>query len=269
LKVRPLLQPFNVSTVQRGRRLFAVSLLMFVVILPSARADATRVAAPQSKREFTSAGRRIEVDRYAASPQRDKHGNILVLHGAGGALFDGARMRRVARALSENGYTVFVLHYFNRTGTVYARDPAMMKNFDTWNGTVRDAISWVAEQRQPGAPTSKIGVYGYSLGGFLSLAAASDNPKVGAVVEQSGGIWNNQFNRIGNLPPVLIVHGEQDGRVPFQKYCVPLQHVLTKRGTPFKKRIFPTEGHVFSPGAAAEAANDAVHFFDHSFSQGR
>jgi len=238
---------------------------MFAIVLPSAHADAPRVAGPQSKLEFTSGGQRIEVDRYAPSPQRNKHRNILVLHGAGGALFDGARMRRVARALSENGYTVFVLHYFNRTGTIYARDPAMMKNFDTWHGTVRDGISWVAEQRRPGSHTSKIGVYGYSLGGFLALAAASDNPKVGAVAEQSGGIWNNQFDRVGNLPPVFIIHGEQDGRVPFTKYCIPLERLLTKRGTPFQKRIFPAEGHVFSPVAATETANNAVHFFDHSF----
>jgi dienelactone hydrolase len=190
-----------------------------------------------------------------------------VLHGAGGILFDGARMRRVARALSENGYTAFVLHYFNQTGNIYVRDPAMMKNFDTWRGTVRDAISWVSAQ--PDSHNSKIGVYGYSLGGFLALAASSDSPKVGAVVEQSGGIWNNQFNRIGNLPPVLIIHGEQDGRVPFTKYCVPLQHVLTKRGIPFQKRIFPAEGHVLSRAAATEAANDAVYFFDHTFSEGR
>jgi dienelactone hydrolase len=242
---------------------------MFAIVLPFVKAEATQVAGSPSKLELISDGRRVQIDRYAPLPGRDKHRNILVLHGAGGVLFDGARMRRVARVLSENGYTVFVLHYFNRTGNIYVRDPAMMKNFDTWTGTVRDGISWVSEQRQSGVPTSKIGVYGYSLGGFLTLAAASDNSKVGAVVEQSGGIWNNQTDRIGHLPPVLIIHGEKDGRVPFQKYCVPLERFLTKRGTQFQKRIFPAEGHVFSPAAAIEAANDAVHFFDHSFSQGR
>ncbi len=243
---------------------FTVMIVTLAVVLPSAHASARPVAGPRSKLAFTSGGRRIQVDRFAPSSGRDKHRNILVLYGAGGMLFDGARMRRVARALSANGYTVFVLHYFNRTGTTYARDPAMMKNFDTWRGTVRDGISWVAEQRQSDLRASRIGVYGYSLGGFLALASASDNPKVGAVVEHSGGIWNNQFERIGRLPPVLIIHGKQDGRVPFEKYCLPLEGALTKRGTPFQKRIFPAEGHVFSPAAATEAAQDAVHFFDRS-----
>lgn len=267
LKARPLLP---IATLQRcGLLITGTIIVMFAIVLSSARADAARVVGPVSKLELTSGGRRVEVDRYAPLFGRDKHRNILVLHGAGGMLFDGARMRRVAHALSANGYTVFVLHYFDRTRTIYARDPAMMKNFDTWGGTVRDGISWIAEQRQSDAHTSKIGVYGYSLGGFLALASASDNPKVGAVVEQSGGIWNNQTGRIGRLPPVLVIHGEQDGRVPYTKYCVSLERVLTKRGTPFQKRIFSAEGHVFSPAAASEAANDAVHFFDRSLGQDR
>lgn len=237
---------------------------MLAFVLPSAKADQARVAGYRSRLEFTSGGRRIQVDRYGPSGEQDKHRNILVLHGAGGMLFDGARMRRVARALSASGDTVFVLHYFDRTRTIFARDPAMMKNFDIWRETVRDGISWAAEQNQTGSSTSKIGLYGYSLGAFLALAAASDNSKVGAIVEQAGGIWNNQVGRIGNLPPVFIVHGEQDARVPFTKYCVPLQRLLSKRHILVQKRIFPAEGHVFSRSAAAEAANEAARFFDRS-----
>jgi carboxymethylenebutenolidase len=232
LKARPLLpsatlQRFHVSSIERCRLLITGTIIvMFAIVLPSAKADATRVVGPVSKLELTSGGRRVEVDRYAPLFGRDKHRNILVLHGAGGMLFDGARMRRVARALSANGYTAFVLHYFNRTRTIYARDSAMMKNFDTWDGSVREGIKWIAEQRQFDARSSKIGVYGYSLGGFLALAAASDNPKVGAVVEQSGGIWNNQTGRIGQLPPVLVIHGEQQngrafrnrGETAFEKF---------------------------------------------------
>jgi dienelactone hydrolase len=244
-------------------RACVLMIVLLALTLSFAKADATQTQPAVSKLEMDSDGKQIRVDRYAPFVGHDRHRNILVLYGAGGMLFDGARMRRVARALSANGYTVFLPHYFNRTGTIYARDPAMIKNFDTWTGTVRDAISWVNEQKQPGSgASSKIGVYGYSLGAFLALVAVSDNPRVGALAEQAGGIWNNEAGRIGHLPAVLIIHGEKDERVPFTKFCVSLQRTLTNRGVPFEKRIFPSEGHVFTPVAAAETAEDVAHFFD-------
>lgn len=235
------------------------------VIAPQfVRAEATPRDVRPATMYFGSFGQRIRIDRYPPAGGRDKHRNILVLHGAGGMLFDGPRMRRVARALSVRGYTAFLPHYFDETGTIFARTPAMMKNFERWCQTVRDAVDWVAQQHAAGRSASKVGVYGYSLGAFLAVAASSDNPKVGAVVEQAGGIWNNQSSRIGRLPRVLIIHGRADERVPFAKYCVPLQRALTKRGTPFEKRIFSSEGHVFSPAAAAAAAEEGARFFDRS-----
>jgi len=203
-----------------------------------------------------SGGRRIAIDKYAPS-QSAKLAPILVLHGAGGTLLDGPEMRRVSRQLAESGHTVYLLHYFNRTGTIFGFDAGMQKNFAAWLETVRDAIKFV---RQDNA-RSAVGIYGYSLGGFLAVAAASDNPGVGAIVEHAGGIWNGKTERIGHMPPVLIVHGEGDSRVPFQKYAKPLVAVLRERGGFFKTRFFPGEGHVFSTAAMSQVRPAAVEFF--------
>ena len=189
---------------------------------------------------------------------RGKRPVIIVLHGAGGTLFDGPEMRRVSRHLAAEGNAVYLLHYFNRTGTLFARDRSMEKNFGAWLETVRDSIVAVQELRRDSSP---VGIYGYSLGGFLALFTASDNPRVGAVVEHAGGVWNGKEDRIRKMPPVLMVHGEQDARVSFTRYAKPLLPLLRSRGARVETRFFPAEGHVFTQTAMLQVRRHAARFF--------
>jgi len=189
---------------------------------------------------------------------------VLVLHGAGGTLLDGPEMRRVARYLAASGNAVFLVHYFDRTGTLFALDSTMQKNFGSWRQTVNDSIVAIQNLRGDSEP---VGIYGYSLGGFLALSAASDNPRVGAVVEHAGGAWNGKMERIGKMPPVLMVHGEQDGRVPFEKYAKPLVPVLRTRARTLQTRFFAEEGHGFSTGAMGEVRAAAAKFFQKHLSR--
>jgi carboxymethylenebutenolidase len=204
-----------------------------------------------------SGGHRIRIDRYTTSGS-GKRPAILVLHGAGGTLLDGPEMRRVARQLAESGNPVYLVHYFNRTGTFFGFDAGMQANFTVWLATVRECIKFA---QQDSADPSPVGIYGYSLGGFLALSAASDNAAVGAVVEHAGGAWNGKVEVFKRMPPVLIVHGEKDQRVPFEKYAQPLVHVLRQRGATFKTQFFPEEGHVFTSNAMSKVRPAAVEFF--------
>ena len=192
------------------------------------------------------------------SPGRAPRPVIVVLHGAGGTLFDGPEMRRVSRHLAAAGNAVYLVHYFNRTGTVFARERTMEKNFGAWRETVRDSI--VAIQERRGEPAA-IGIYGYSLGGFLALFTASDNPRIGAVVAHAGGVWNGKVDRIRKMPPVLVVHGQRDGRVSFDRYAKPLVPLLRSRGAPVETRFFPAEGHVFTQEAMLKVREEAARFF--------
>lgn len=224
----------------------------------NARAAAGWTTASQ---RFTSGGRTIRVDCLEPTAP-GSHPAILVLHGAGGTIFDGPEMRRVAARLAAAGNAAYVVHYFNRTGDFAVRDARMQENFDRWLDTVREAIRWA--QGQGAAPVTgarPVGVYGYSLGAFLALAAASDNPRVGAVVEHAGGIWNGKQERIGRMPPVLLVHGRADGRVPFTRYALPLVDVLKRRGATFETRFVPGETHRFTTAAQAQVREEAVAFF--------
>ncbi len=206
---------------------------------------------------FQSGGARIQMERFQPAAGATLPA-IVILHGAGGTLFDGPEMRRVAQSLAASGHPTYLVHYFDRTGTIVGLDAGMQKNFDTWLATVRDAI--VAVQKDCGNVES-VGIYGYSLGGFLALAVASGNSRVGAVLDHAGGIWNGKTERIRNMPPVLVMHGERDERVPFAKYAKPLVALLRNRGVKVETRYFTDEGHGFSAAARKTVREDAVKFF--------
>lgn len=207
---------------------------------------------------FESGGRKIRVDRYAPTGTQS-HRTVIVLYGAGGMVFDGPSMRRVARALADAGDTAYLLHYYNRTGTIVALDSTMQKHFEEWLKTVREGIVWAHGREENKA--RPIGLYGYSLGGFLAIAAASDNPLVGAVTEQAGGIWNFQEKRVGKMPPVLMVHGLEDKRVPVEKFAKPLLRVLRARGGHVETDFVPGEGHVFTEAAMVVVRPKVARFF--------
>ena len=235
-------------------------LLAGLVARPVMAASGNFTEPQRARFSFESAGKKILVDRYA--PTAPPSGRaIVVLHGAGGMLFDGPRMRRVARALAAAGNTVYLLHYFNLTGTIFATSDAKMNaHFDDWVQTVREGIAWVhARENDESRP---IGIYGYSLGGFLAIAAASNNPLVGAVTEQAGGIWNlDDKLRVANMPPVLMVHGLVDERVSFEKHAKFLVRVLRARGGRVETHFVPGEGHVFSETAMKIVREKAAEFF--------
>jgi dienelactone hydrolase len=207
---------------------------------------------------FESGGRKIRADRYSPTGT-PSHRTVIVLYGAGGMVFDGPSMKRVARALANAGDTAYLLRYYNSTGTIVALDSTMQKHFEEWLRTLRDAIVWVHGREENKA--RPIGLYGYSLGGFLAIAAASDNPLVGAVTEQAGGIWNSKEGRVGKMPPVLMVHGLEDKRVPVEKFAKPLLRVLRARGGHVETDFVPGEGHVFSESAMAVVRPKVAKFF--------
>ena len=225
---------------------------------PLSAAPAEGAATRPERLSFESGGRKIRADRYL--PARARSGRtIIVLYGAGGMVFDGPSMRRMARTLTEAGDMVYLLHYYNRTGTIVARDSRIERHFKKWAETVRDGIGWVHAREGEGARS--IGLYGYSLGGFLAIVAASDNPRIGAVTEQAGGMFSSAGKRLGKMPPVLMVHGLEDKRVPVEKYAKPLLRALRERGGHVETEFVPGEGHVFSEAAMAGVRVKVAKFF--------
>ena len=228
--------------------------LTFLLSMESISSGQNSDAVRESKASFESAGKKIAVEIYSPTTAANGAG-ILVLHGAGGMLMDGPAIHRFARALAQNGFESFVVHYFDRTGSIFARDASIHKNFGTWRETVNNAVDFVATRPE----VKRIGCFGYSLGAYLSLAQSAHDPRIGAVVELAGAIDKEHAGIVKRLPPTLILHGEQDRRVPSEN-GFRLEKILQRLDVPHEKKIYPGEGHVLSTASQQDAAARAVRF---------
>jgi dienelactone hydrolase len=219
---------------------------------PSARAGVA-----ESTVSYESQGKAIAVDRFGPDGP-GKHPAVLLIHGAGG-LTGGVVFREYARLLAQRGYVAHVVHYFDRTGDEVAKLPSSLRNFSAWRAAVSDAISHAAAQ--PNVDPSRIGLVGFSLGAYLSLSLAADDPRVTAVVDYFGGLPAILGRDVKAMPPVLILHGEQDRVVPVQA-ARELERMLKEKGRPYEIHIYPDQGHGFRGDDSQDAFRRTVAFLD-------
>jgi carboxymethylenebutenolidase len=224
----------------------------------------TRAAAPPLPRQapdtFVSAGKRVAVERFEpAGPGICPA--LLLLHGLDGP---GPVYRILAKRLSARGYVVFLVHYFDRTATRKESLPELSKQFraglgqiqsdnkefpsvratfESWHGAIRDAVSHV--RRHPRVDSRRIGLVGFSMGGFLAVAAAARaDLQIACVAELFGGLPPGYEAELRRMPPTLIIHGERDTTVPVRE-----AHALAKRLRAAERtcevRIYRGVGHGF------------------------
>jgi carboxymethylenebutenolidase len=193
----------------------------------------------QSPLVYQSGGKPIRLDAYLPEPANSRRPAVIALHGSGGGV---SGMERYASPLAAQGFAVYVLRYFDRTGTESADKPTIMRNFPLWMKTLWDAISFV--QAQPQVDGARIALLGCSLGAYLSLANSAIDPRVKAVVEFFGGMPKEMNLFMRRLCPVLILHGEEDATVPVEE-AYNLKKLLEKKGIPYEINIYPGAGHGF------------------------
>jgi carboxymethylenebutenolidase len=204
---------------------------------------------------FVSDGVRIPVDCFEPGGSGPRPA-IVALHGSGG-YGGGGRARSLAGPVASLGYSVFLPHYFRRTGTERSDAATSHRHFLTWMGTVRDAIGFAA--RQPGVDPSHVGIIGISLGAYLGLAVASLDERVKAVVDFFGGMPDPLAAGCTRMPPTLILHGDSDTIVPVDE-AHRLQRLLVSCGAPHEMKIYSGETHFFSSLAGLDAAQRTIAF---------
>ena len=195
----------------------------------------------QSQLFFESGNKNIRLDCFLPSANGQRFPAVIGLHGSGGG---HASMAEPAGLLAGQGFAVYVLHYFDRTGTVELDGlQTIFRHYPAWMKTLWDAVSFVAVQ--PQVDPERIGLLGFSLGAYLSLSASTIDSRVKAVVDFFGGLPKEMKFFMRRLCPVLILHGEQDRTVPVAE-AYHLQQLLEKKQIPYEMQIYPGVGHGFS-----------------------
>jgi dienelactone hydrolase len=208
-----------------------------------------------SNTAFQSAGKPITVQQFLpVAPGR--YPTLLALHGSGGIREGWAD--QPARLLAGQGYSVFVVHYFERTGTLRADRDTTLRNFADWMRTIGDGITFATNNAF--VDPNRIGLLGFSLGAYLSLGVASVEVRVKAVVDFFGGM-PEELQGFQRMPPVLILHGEEDRVVPVSE-ATKLQQLLERAGTPYEIKLYPGAGHGFNGLQLMDAGRRTVQFLN-------
>jgi carboxymethylenebutenolidase len=208
----------------------------------------------ESQLRFESGGKQIRVEAYMpAAP--GPHPAVVALYGSGGGV---SGMGSPATMLAAQGFAVFVLHYFDRTGTTQVTDkPTIMRNFPAWGKTLWDAISFI--EKHPQVDAKRIGLLGFSLGAYLALSVAVVDSRVKTVVEFFGGLPKEVRFFMQRLCPVLILHGEADAIVPVQE-AYDLQNLWEKKGMAYEIKVYPGVGHGFDAETWKDAGLRSLQF---------
>ena len=231
-----------------------------------------------------------------------KHPAILWIHGDGvNQNYDGWHVQRnyavyysIHQYFLQKGYVVLAPDYRGSIG--YGRDWRTGVYMDVGGKDAKDA--WMGGNYLKSLPyvdANRIGVWGLSYGGFFTLIAMTDQPKLfRAGVDVAGvvdyvmyysdpyhGDWTasrigtpeeypdvyknaSPISHIGRLErPLLVLHGTADVNVPFLESVWLMDEALRKhKGDLVSFMIYPGEFHYFSRD---HVLRDAWHRVDYFF----
>ena len=158
---------------------------------------------------FAFNGMQIPIDVFAPGAA-GQFPIICALHGSGG--LHNAEALPIGELLASRGFCAFVPHYFAATDTQWADVTTIWREFPNWMRVISDSLDFA--EKHPQADPRRIGLIGFSLGAYLSLALGTQQRRIKAIVDFFGGLTDYFTERLTQLAPVLILHGEADKVVP-------------------------------------------------------
>lgn len=206
-------------------------------------------------------GGRVTLNRFAAGCT-GKRPAVLVLHGSRGFDLRPQAYERYANALTADGIdTYFVRYYtpadeqaFETLRTRERREAYETGRFDVWAARVSSVLSAVLA----GADSSgRIGLLGFSLGGYVAAAAAARDARVSALAVLYGGMPDKIAPEVKHLPPMIELHGEADRNVPLAS-GEKLVRLGKSVGAAAEIVKYPGKAHGFDFADNDPMTNDAV-----------
>lgn len=207
---------------------------------------------------FDSSGR--EVPATVILPAgAGEHPMVILLHGRAGMPFYGERLESLGRRLADAGIGAMIPSYFATTDDE-AEPEVTDARFRVWRWALADAVVAAGELERVDA--DRIGVAGFSLGGFVAVTEAAGNPEIGAVAANYAGLspYFPNPGAVERFPPLLVIHATGDPVVPLAD-AEALAARAREMGAEVETAFFPVETHVLEGEDWEEAAERMVEFF--------
>jgi dienelactone hydrolase len=215
----------------------------WLVLLSSLWVAAAAAQTPPAEyATFMSQGKAVSCPIYES---RDATATMILLRGS-----DLTVARLQARFFAEHGFRVLLPDYLSVT----PKAEPTAANYRRWAQVVEDIVTALRPRNR------KTVLAGEGLGASVALVAGSQRVGVDAIAEWSGLLPNQFFSQIRSLPPLLILHGEQDQQVPIVN-ARQLVRLCELKDFICEAGIYPGEGHVFSSRAVDSANQRALTFF--------
>ena len=196
---------------------------------------------------------------------------VVILHTRQGLAQFSAVYDRYAQALATKNIDAVEMSYYDET------DAAMMASSDravrqsyfsdhlpVWSRRVHDVVSFMTERRES---SGRIGLLGFSNGGFLAVASAATDTRINGLVVFYAGLPD--LTTSGRLPPLLALHGDADPVIPLSSGQELIERAKALGG-PAELVVYPGAGHGFdfdiSRADAKDAFERAVHFLAQNLS---
>jgi dipeptidyl aminopeptidase/acylaminoacyl peptidase len=205
-----------------------------------------------------------------------KYPALVNVHGGGtNSYWRGQNL--MENYLASKGYVVVAINY--RGGSGFGREFQDLSINDWANGQAHDAAMAADFLRSLPYVNGKVGIYGYSYGGIMSMATIARYPDKFDAAVPMAGIYDfadaytnadrlgkifirtghggapdarkeiydisNTLARVRNIKtPLLVMHGEADVRAPFHQFEMVVK-ILTELHKTFESKTYPGEPHGF------------------------
>lgn len=191
-------------------RIFAAACLALAlpVIASAADIQGRHILLPAKERQ-------VSVTRFRA-PGAAPRPSVLLLHGANGFDSQITNYDRYAAELAARGMDTYLVYYYSPDDQrqMMGGSDVFMARYPAWAKLVDDlAEDLLAEPSSNG----KIGLIGFSNGATLASGAGALDPRITAAVSYYGALPFPIMDEVKRLPPLLILHGDDDTIIPLSQ----------------------------------------------------
>jgi dienelactone hydrolase len=174
---------------------------------------------------FDSGGKEIRVEIFGRNSNLGAP-SVIVLHGATGVEFANRFIAGLAESISDQGFVVYLVHYFDRTGSRYADDSTISFGF-------RSALTWPPLRR---FKTRALPLPSFSRAGLTKILCATR------------GMAHRSSSSTEGRTPARLWAKSAASRKRSNAWVVRPMH------------IYPSEGHIMSLPAYGDVVQRSVAF---------